>query len=228
MSARHGGLYEVSLADGGDVRANAVVVLGEDPWNRAMNGAVIVPIYEDRGEPGVGGMLRPLLAQGYADCTRIQTLDDDDRGDDLGDCAPLELDAIKQGVRAFLDLDDLGAQRIRRPPAVGRSGFWPRQRGVYWGPSVESAPQQHERHAVVPSDEHNIRADYTAAVFMTSRNKNWRSRWQVPRTGGWAITGDIDIYEYDEFNHRDRPSPSELNRQEMAEVARGIEQMLKL
>lgn len=120
------------------------------------------------------------------------------------------------------------AQRIRRPLAVGRSGFWPRQRGVYWGPGFESAPLQHERYAVVPSDEHNIRADSTAAVFMTSRNEDWRSRWQVPRAGGWAITGDIDTCGYDEFDHRGRPSPSELNRQEMAEVARGIEQVLKL
>lgn len=210
------------------MRANAVVVLSEDPWNRAMNGAVIVPVYEDRGEPGVGHTLRPLLAQGYADCIRIQTLDDDDRGDDLGDCPPPELDAIKRGVRVFLDIDDLRAQRIRRPPAVGRSGFWPRQRSVQWGPSFESNPEQHERYAVVPSDEHNVRQDYTAAVFMTSRDKSWRSRWQVPRTGGWVITGDIDTYGYDEFDHRGRPSPSELNRQEMADVARGIEQVLEL
>jgi mRNA-degrading endonuclease toxin of MazEF toxin-antitoxin module len=205
-------------------RAERVLVVSEDLWNRTMSTSVIVPLYPLE-EIETRTVFFVPVDDLYADCTLVQSLDDDDLGADIGRCRDAAMSAVEEGLRAYLDIDDLREQRIRRPPAVGRGDFWPRQRGVLWG---TRHGDQRERYVAMPSDELNVRADHTAMLFMTSRDKAWRSRWQVPREGGFVISGDIDQFSYSELVGSRRPSPPNLSRSEMAEVATAVASVLEL
>jgi mRNA-degrading endonuclease toxin of MazEF toxin-antitoxin module len=228
LTVRRGFVYALAVEGGGPgfepPRATRVLVVSENPWNDAMSTSVIVPLYP------LAELERPttlLVAVDpfYADCSLVQSIDHDDLGDELGLCSADALAAVCAGLRIYLDVDDLLAQRIRRPPSVGRSDFWPRQREIYWGTRFG---EQRERYATMPSDELNVRADHTVMLFLTSRDKRWRSRWQVPPEGGYVISGDIDQFGYDELEHRQRPAPPRLTRPEMAEVAAAVVDVLQL
>jgi mRNA-degrading endonuclease toxin of MazEF toxin-antitoxin module len=228
VNIRRGFIYRLAV-DGDEPgfvppRATRVLVLSEDPWNNAMSTSVIVPLYalEELDQPTT---LLVVIDSFYADCSLVQSIDHDDLGDELESCDERALTAVGVGLRTYLDIDDLLEQSIRRPPSVGRGGFWPRQREIYWGTRFGV---QRERYATMPSDEMNVRADQTAMLFLTSRDKSWRSRWQVPRTGGYVISGDIDQFSYVELEDRGRPTPSNLTRAEMAGVAAAVAEVLAL
>lgn len=189
-----------------------------------MNTSVIVPLYPFEEIESQTVFFVPIDDL-YANCTLVQSIDDDDLGPDLYRCEDAAMRAVEEGLRTYLDIDDLKEQRIRRSPAVGRGDFWPRQRDVLWGTRHD---HQRERYVAMPSDEMNVRVDSTAMLFMTSRSKTWRSRWQVPREGGFVISGDIDQFHYSELVDDRRPSPPMLSRSEMAEVARAVAVVLEL
>jgi mRNA-degrading endonuclease toxin of MazEF toxin-antitoxin module len=225
-------IHALAVDDQGDPEfvaplAERVLVLSEDAWNAAMHSSVIVPLYRRDGEIGEHAeLLQPAIdEEHYGDCTLIQSLDHDDFGEVIVEARDDVLAAITTGVRAFLDIDDLLAQRIKRPPAIGRSTFWPHQRDIYWG---RRYGEQRERYLVAADDEFNVRADHTAATFLTSRDKTWRSRWQAPGGGGFVVTGDIDQFDYNDFEDRARPDPPRFSRAEMAEVAAAIVTVLEL
>lgn len=199
-------------------------MVSEDLWNRTMNTSVIVPLYP-REEIESQTVFFVPIDDLYANCTLVQSIDDDDLGVDLSCCDDAAMRAVEEGLRSYLDIDDLKEQKIRRPPGVGRGDFWPRQRDVLWGTRYG---QQRERYVAMPSDEMNVRADSTAMLFMTSRDKAWRSRWQVPREGGFVISGDIDQFRYSELVDDSRPAPPTLSRSEMAEVASAVANVLNL
>lgn len=231
MSARRGFIYRLAVV-GGDPdfvppAAERVLVLSEDHWNETMKSSVIVPLYPRGSEESEHAALLqpPVDGDLYADCTLLQSLDDDDLGDLVDACGQEALDPVVRGVRAYLDIDALLTRKIKRPPARGRSTHWPRQRDVYWGRRFEA---QRERYLIAADDEFNVRSDRTAAMFLTSRDKNWRSRWQVPVRGGFVISGDIDQFAYVEFDEQNRPNPSEFTRDEMAEVAAALVDVLEL
>ncbi len=221
MTVRRGRFYANKVPA---ARAAAVLVVSEDPWNDTMRTSVVVPLYP-LGDLESEGTFHVPVGRLSADCTLVQSLDHDDLGDEQGACPEEALAAVEHALRIYLDIDDLLEQRIRRPPAVGRSGFWPRQRGIYWG---RRFGRQRERYAVLPSDEVNVRSQHTAMLFLRSRDKAWRSRWQVPREGGWVIAGDIDQLAYGELEDRRRPSPDSLSRAEMADIARAVSDVLEL
>ena len=231
MSARRGFLYQLAV-DGGDPdfvapAAKHVLVLSENRWNETMKSSVIVPLYprtEDESEHAAQLQV-PVDDNSYADCTLLQSLDDDDLGNVVEACEQEALDAVVRGARTYLGIEALLARRIMRPPARGRSTFWPRQRDVYWGRRSEN---QRERYLIAAEDEFNIRSDRTAALFLTSRSKKWRSCWQVPVHGGFVISGDIDQFAYVELEEQNRPKPSQFTRDEMAEVAAALVDVLEL
>lgn len=232
MSARRGVLYQLAVDGGGDPdfvppAAERVLVLSENRWNETMKSSVIVPLYPRRSEESEHAALLqpPVDDDSYADCTLLQSLDDDDLGNLVEACDQEALDAVVRGVRTYLGIDALLTRKIERPPARGRSTFWPRQRDVYWGRRFET---QRERYLIAAEDEFNIRSDRTAALFLTSRGKNWRSRWQVPVHGGFVISGDIDQFAYVELDEQNRPKPSQFTRDEMAEVAAALVEVLEL
>jgi mRNA-degrading endonuclease toxin of MazEF toxin-antitoxin module len=232
VSARRGFLYTLAVDGGGDPdfvapAAKRVLVLSENRWNEAMQSSVIVPLYpRSRQESEHAALFQaPVDDTLYADCTLLQSLDDDDLGNLVEACDGEALDAVVRGIRTYLGIEALLARRIMRPPARGRSTFWPRQRDVYWGRRFET---QRKRYLIAAEDEFNIRSDRTAALFLTSRNKTWRSRWQVPVHGGLVISGDIDQFAYVELEEQDRPNPSQLTRAEMAEVAAALIDVLDL
>lgn len=232
MSARRGFIYQLAI-DGGDdpdfvpPTAERVLVLSEDRWNETMKSSAIVPFYSRRADESQHAALLqpPVDDDSYADCTLLQSLDDDDLGDLVEACDQEALDAVVRGVRAYLDIDALLTRKIKRPPARGRSTFWPRQGDVYWGRRFGT---QRERYLIAADDEFNIRSERTAALFLTSRGKNWRSRWQVPVRGGFVISGDIDQFAYVELDEQDRPNPGQFTRDEMAEVAAALVDVLEL
>jgi mRNA-degrading endonuclease toxin of MazEF toxin-antitoxin module len=232
VKAHRGFIYQLAVDPGDDPdfippAAERVLVLSEDRWNGTMKSSVIVPLYPRASEESQHAALLqpPVDDDSYADCTLLQSLDDDDLGDLIAACAREALYAVVRGVRTYLDVDALLARKIKRPPAGGRSTFWPRQRDVYWGRRFET---QRERYLIAADDEFNIRSDRTAALFLTSRSKNWRSRWQVAVRGGFVISGDIDQFAYVELDEQNRPQPGQFTRDEMAEVAAALVDVLEL
>jgi mRNA-degrading endonuclease toxin of MazEF toxin-antitoxin module len=203
----------------------SVLVVSEDPWNRAMNTSVIVPLYPLEEIERATDLLVAIDSHHYADCTLVQSLDEDDIGEEITECEPEPLSAVGFGLGVYLDIDDLIGKRIRRPPTTGRGDFWPRQREIYWAARFGD---QRERYAGMPSDEFNVRSNHTAMLFLTLRDKSWRSRWQVPRDGGYVVSGDIDQFDYRELDERLRPDPRALSRPEMAEVAHAVAEVLQL
>ncbi|MBA3736261.1 MAG: type II toxin-antitoxin system PemK/MazF family toxin [Actinobacteria bacterium] len=232
MAPKRGAIYALAMDGNGDPEfvapaAERALIVSEDPWNETMQASVVVPIYRREGEISEhAALLQPSLDDAhYADCTLVLSLDHDDLGHFVDQASGEALAAVVGGLRAYLDIDDLMAKRIKRPPSVGRATFWPRQRDIYWG---RRFGEQRERYLIVADDEFNVRAEQTAAMFLTSRDKTWRSRWQVPGGGGFVITGDIDQFDYNEFDDRARPDPKEFSRDEMAEVAAAIVDVLEL
>ena len=228
MKPLRGFLYTLSFESEPDLvpspEAELVVVLSEDPWNQIMGDSVIVPIYHSDEPPNT--VIQPSFDDSrYADTTRIQTVDQGFLGDLVGQCPREVLAAIGAGVRAYFDLDGLTNKTIRRPPSIGRPTFWPHQRDVYWGTRYG---EQRERYAVVSEDEFNIRAERCTTMFLTSRDKAWRTRWQVPRAAGFVIAGDIIPFQHAELDSRSRPTPQTLTRDEMAEVAVAVIETLEL
>ena len=198
-------------------RATSALVISADDWNRAMLTFVIVPIY--KGTAQVAVFQIQIDADHYADASLVQSLDADDLGRELGIAASADLNRIGQAVADFLDLDALDRHEIRRPPARQKPGFWPHQRAIHW---IDLGLSERKRVGVLTPDEHNAIAGYSASLYVTSRDKAWHRAWQVPCKGGWVITGDIIVRSHTALAGKRRPSPSELTRSEMGEVAERV------
>lgn len=140
-----------------------------------------------------------------------------------------QLKAVADGVRLYLDLDTLLNQpRLRRPVSAGRSDWWPQRGEVYYGRRVEA---QRERYGVITDDEWNVRNEHATCAFITSKFKGWRERWQIPlSTGGFAITPDIEPFEYTALERRGRPPADEqrLSAEDMKAFATGLVIALQL
>lgn len=223
MKPSRGRIYALDPELG--AQASAGLVLSEDDWNHVMRDSVIVPLYDD--VPKEPTALRPEVAGLFADCTRVGGIEQDVLVEDRGEAAPEQLQAVVDGVRLYLDLENLqNPSGLRRPPSVGRTDWWPRRGEVLYG---HRFGEQREIYGVITDDEWNVRGDYATCAFITSKFKTWRDRWQVPVRGGYAITGDIEPFAYVELDQRNRPPTIKaLTRDELAAFGRGLELTLEL
>ncbi|MGB0872464.1 MAG: hypothetical protein ACPGYP_04930 [Solirubrobacterales bacterium] len=215
-----------ALSDELGASAVAVLVISEDDWNYAMHDVVAVPIYSV-GLDDEEQLLRPRVGDYLADCTRIGSFHEDDLADFMFDAEQSEIDATAFGVRTFLDIDTmLSPPKFTPPPSISRRDWWPNRGGVYYGRSFNG---QREIYGVITSDEWNVRNDYSACVFLTSVNKKWRSRWQIPiSSSGYAIICDVDIFRHGEFDHRAKTKVLRLTRDDLTAVAQGLVVSLEL
>jgi mRNA-degrading endonuclease toxin of MazEF toxin-antitoxin module len=220
-----GRVYRLQASLG--ARAQAALVLSEDDWNRVMGDSVVVPLYAT--EPVHPGALRPKVGALWSDCTLLGGVDQELLGEDLGAADSQVLLEVGAAVRLYLDLDALiEPPRVRRPPTIGRSEWWPRRGEIHYG---RRFGEQRERYGVITDDDWNVRNDYAACVFITSRFKQWRTRWQIPlASGGHAIAGDIEPFSYTELDARNRPPAGErqLSREDLQALARGLALVLAL
>lgn len=219
MTPSRGWLYRLDESEG--ARASRVLVLSEDDWNRATSDAVVVPLYDD--EPAAANPLRPPVDGLWADCSLVGGLPQELLVEELAPAQDEEVSAVAEGVRLYLDLDTLlNPPRLRRPVSAGRSDWWPRRGEVYYGHRFEA---QRERYAVITDDQWNVRNAHATCAFITSQFKRWRERWQIPlSTGGFAITPDIEPFEYSALEQRGRPPAGEqrLSAEDMKAFALGL------
>ena len=220
MKPKRGWVYRLSEG----FIARAVLVVSEDDWNNCLSDSVIVPLYPDAPEDHL--QLRPSVGDLWADCTRIGGVGHEDLVEEIYQANDNELKTIGQGIRLYLSLDTLqNPPRLRRPPSIGRSDWWPHRAEVFYGKRFGA---QREIYGVITDDEWNIRGDYATCIFLTSVYKRWRERWQIPISGGYAITGDLEPFRYTELDNRSRPKLHKLNSDDMHALANGIALTLEL
>lgn len=225
MSLRRGFVYENATPGG---RAQQLLALSEQDWNDVVPDGIAVPIF-DRGAGQQPSLM--LVAMGetrFADCTKVQTVLDEFWGAAVGPCPDAALQHIEAGVRAFLTLDQLKAGRPAAPAGSGAADWWPTQGLVrYVEPPING---QRKMHGTLSEDAWNVIGPSWTTVRLTSRDKGWRSRWQVPVTGGFVVSGDLFATPRGDMDSTPprSPRPSRLVTAELSAIAERLEQTLAL
>jgi hypothetical protein len=185
-----------------------------------MRDSVVVPIYDLEANDSV--VTVSLSKTQTAICTRVQSMPHEFIGESVERCPDDALLRIKEGVRRFLAIEQ---RRTKSPPAVPespRGDWWPRQNDVHFALNAAIGSDD-KLYSVIADNDWSSRpsATYTATVRLTSKTKPRRTRWEIPVTGGWVVTGDLYSISYKRFEQsRPRGSyPKELSAKESALVA---------
>jgi len=163
-----------------------------------MRDSVVVPIYDL--ESNDSAMTIALSKTHTAICTRVQSMPHEFIGDPVERCPDEALRRIKEGVSRFLAIEQ---RRTKSPPATAespRSDWWPRQNDIHFASNAAIGPDDKLYAAIADNDWNSLASTtYTAAVRLTSKTKPRRSRWEIPVTGGWVVTGDLYSIAYRRF-----------------------------
>lgn len=221
-----GHLYDFILPG---ARAESAIVVSEDDWNARTRDAVVVPVYR---EPGTtSGNVRVELDGGLvADCTRVQNVARESLGKDRGVCERRALTRIRIGVRIYLDIEQLLMQSGPRQPISPRSQWWPRQGQV----SYAEVPglSQNKMFCLISDDDWNSRpaTAYSAAVRLTSKGRERRSKWEVGVPGGSAVAGHLYSLLHEDIDPSSptSPRPAKLMPEKLRDIAERLIVLLKL
>jgi hypothetical protein len=225
VSLRRGVVYQSGVPGG---RAQLLLALSEQDWNDVIPDGIAVPIF-DRGEGQQPSLM--LVAMGetlFADCTKVQTVLDEFWGAPVGPCPTATLQHVEVGVRAFLTLDELKAGRPAAPAGTGAADWWPTQGLVrYVEPPING---QRKMHGVISEDAWNVISPSWTTLRLTSHSKGWRSRWRVPVTGGFVVSGDLFATPRGGMDSKPprAPRPSRLVPAELSAIAERLERTLAL
>jgi hypothetical protein len=210
-------------------RAAQLVVLSEDDWNRVIPDVVAVPVfkYPDQ-EPSL--MLVALGDERFADCTKVQTVEESFWGTEEDACDATQLAEIEGGVRAFLSLTQMQDKRPAAPAKAppSKDNWWPAQGLVRYAQTAIN--DQCKMHAVISEDYWNEIGPSWSTVRLTRWTKAWRSRWEVPVTGGYVVSGDLFATPRGDLDPRPprSPRPNRLTADELADTAAAIRTVLQL
>lgn len=221
-----GHIYDFEL-DG--AQAEAVLVVSEDEWNTRTRDAVIVPLYRDPG--GEAGNVRVAIDdQLVADCKRVQNVAQDTIGADRGACPTEPLTRVRLGIRIYLDIDRLLRRAGSRTPLNPRPLWWPRQGQIRYA-NLPDFPAD-KMFCLASDDDWNSRPTtaYSAALRLTSKSREWRSRWEVEIGSSWIVAGHLYSIVHADIDPTPPkpPRPQEASLDELYELAERLTVLLKL
>jgi mRNA-degrading endonuclease toxin of MazEF toxin-antitoxin module len=222
ISPRRGEIYLIDPGLG--TAASHALVVSENAWNDMLSDSVIVPLFQSEGAKTA---LTPRIGDLRADCSLVRVFEQESLYAFDREASATELTEVELGIRTFLDLDNLiQPPKLDLPVTAGRPDWWPKLARVYYG---KRFADQRERYGVISPDEWNVRNDYASCIFITSRYKQWRSRWQVTvGKKSYAITCDIEPFTYTALSHDQPRDWSRISRDQMSDVATGVANALQL
>lgn len=207
--------------------AEQLIVLSEQDWNDRVDDCVVVPCWRLPGR-APSPLLVHLGDDLYADCTRVQSIPQDELGDELAGVPDEQWARVRLGVRLFLCIDQLKGERSPLQPEHPSTGWWPRQGDVRYR-HVPAAPAT-KMHAAITDDAWNGQHPYTCAAQLTSTSRAWRRRWEGLVPGGNVIAGDLALVVHEDFDQRPpkAPRPSRLTSAQLRDLATSLQRLLAL
>jgi mRNA-degrading endonuclease toxin of MazEF toxin-antitoxin module len=221
-----GHLYDFELEG---AKAEAVLVVSEDEWNARTRDAVIVPVYREPGT-AAGNVRIAVDDELVADCTRVQNVAQETLGADRGPCPREPMLRVRIGIRVYLDIDRLLKRAGPRTPPAARDEWWPHQGEIRYA-ELPQFPGD-KMFCVISDDDWNSRATtiYSAGLRLTSKAREWRSRWEVTISNGWIVAGHLYSLLHEDIDPSapKAPRPQEASVEELHELADRLSVMLKL
>ena len=207
--------------------AARLIVLSRQAWNDRVDDCVVVPCFNLPGRTP-SDLLIHVSGDVFADCTRVQSVPQDELGPDDGYLAHVLWTRVRIGVRIFLRIDQLKAERPCAPPSNPNPGWWPHQADVRY--RYVPAALADKMHAVITEDAWNAQQPYSCAAQLTSTSKEWRQRWEAHVPGGNAVAGDIVAVPHADFDPKPprSPRPDRLTPAEMKQLAASLQDVLSL